>query len=136
MFRAHLRSALEVIEREAPVWSERLAASVGDIRIGVEVDGAPFRVVRRERAIHLDDGDTVDVVGRCGRAAVDDLIEGRTTLEEAVESGRVDLRGDLDALLVLDEALRTFVNAAVRCPGMVDNLAAWRTPMEGYNAKG
>jgi hypothetical protein len=64
------------------------------------------------------------VVARDG--VVLDLIDGRIDLLGAVEAGRLDVRGDPEAVLRLARALTAFVEGAVRSPGLRDLLDAYR----------
>jgi hypothetical protein len=60
-----------------------------------------------------------------------DLIDGRLDLLGAVEAGRLDARGDPEAVLRLARALTAFVEGAVRAPGMRALLDDYRVTTGG-----
>lgn len=131
-FREHLGRALACIAREVPSLGARLAEAVGPRVIEIEVDGAPFWVGAEGGAVTLRPSDEGVVAwGSASAAAIDDLLEGRDTIEGAVLEGRVHLRGDLEDLVALDRALRVFVQCAVRSPGILSILASWRGSTQG-----
>lgn len=125
---AFLGRSLVLLERESPAAFHRLVDAlrpcavrleVGDERIAVEVRGDRARVLRRgtRPAAGL-------VTARDG--VVLDLIDGRLDLLGAVEAGRLDVRGDCDAVLRLARALSAFVEGAVRSPGLRALLEEYR----------
>lgn len=59
------------------------------------------------------------------RTAILDILDAAVTLDEAIETGAVDVRGALDDVLRAHDTLRAYVHAAVRAPsqpGLMDAL--------------
>jgi hypothetical protein len=112
--------ALGVLEAESPAAFHRLVdelrggpagLEVDRERLSIEVRGDALRVVRRPG--RLDAGRVT-----AGGEVVLDLIDGRVGLVEAVAQGRLDVRGDCDAVLRLARGLTAFVEGAIRSPGV------------------
>jgi hypothetical protein len=132
---AFVERALGVLETEAPVAFHRLidelragpaGLEVDEERFSIEVRGDALRVVRRPTSA---DGGRV----RTGGDVVLDLIDGRVPLLEAVVEGRLDVRGDCDAVLRLARGLTAFVEGAVRSPGVRDLLEEYRAAVLARN---
>ncbi len=130
---AFVERALGVLEAESPAAFCRLVDELRPGAAGLEVGSERFAVEVR--------GDRLRVVRRPGRAArarvtardgvVLDLIDGRAGLLEAVAGGRLDVRGDLDAVLRLARGLTAFVEGAVRSPGVRSLLEEYRVAVDG-----
>ncbi len=131
-FRPHLARALDTLQAEVPSLASRLGRAVGERVIEIEVDGAPFWVaVEAGRVRVRDDGAGCVAWGRASGETIDGLLAGRASIEDAVMDGSVELRGGLDDLVALDEALRVFIQCAVRAPGILPILASWRARRGG-----
>jgi hypothetical protein len=133
---AFLRRALVLLEAESPAAFHRLVdelrpgparLDVGGERFAVEVDGGRPRV-RRRGALPPAGW----VTAREG--VVLDLIDGRLDLLGAVEAGRLDVRGDPEAVLRLARALSAFVDGAVRSAGLRLLLDDYRAAEPGARA--
>lgn len=133
-FHDFLRSALGCIAHEVPGLHRRLVDVLGARTIAIDVDDQPFMlaVVRGEWRYEHDG--PADVEAESTLAHVHALLTGRDTLEDAVLEGRVCLRGALDDLLVLDDALQLFTQAAVRAPGILGIQRRWNAHMRTVGA--
>ncbi len=125
-FRDHLGEALATVQRDVPTLAAELARAVGDRVIEIQVDGTPFWVGVGPLGVELRGHDDGCVAwGTASGEAIDALLNGEKTLEEAVFDGSVQLRGALNDLVALDQGLRVFVQCAVRAPGILPILASW-----------
>lgn len=128
---AFVERALGVLAVESPAAYHRLADQLRRAPTGLEVDDESFRVEVQ--------GDLIGVVRRplrhgggrvtAGGAVILDLIDGRTSLLEAVLEGRLNVHGDPDAVLALARGLTAFVEGAVRSPALRDLLEEYRAAM-------
>jgi hypothetical protein len=66
------------------------------------------------------------VVVRTGRATLLDLIDGRSSLTDAVLRDAVLLRGDRQDLVRFHDALWLYLQGAVRAPSMSELLRRYR----------
>ena len=128
-----LDESLLVLQREQPASYARLCEALADLRIEIRVD-AEWMSVGFEPGGHRVAGESaaaeaLDAAARfnTSRDAVLDVLDGRITLAEAVLTGRLEAYAPLARLLELHDALRLYVNAAVRCqsfPGLLDRFRA------------
>jgi hypothetical protein len=130
---AFVRRALALLRAEAPAAFHRLVDELRPGAVLLEVAGERFAVeVRGDRA-RVARRATAAATGRvvAGDGVVLDLIDGRLDLLGAVEAGRLDARGDPEAVLRLARALTAFVEGAVRAPGMRALLDDYRVTTGG-----
>ena len=114
-----VRRALDLLRSEAPAAHHRMVDELRPGAVLLQVDGDRFAVeVRGDRPV------AGRVVARDG--AVLDLIDGRLDMLGAVEAGRLDVRGDPEAVLRLARALSAFVEGAVRAPRLRELLDEYR----------
>jgi hypothetical protein len=59
-----------------------------------------------------------DVLARTSRATLRAVLDGSKSLDDAILDDSVELFGDPDQLVQLEDLLALFVNAAVRSPSM------------------
>lgn len=125
---AFVQRALTLLRSQGPAAHHRMVEALGPGAVLLEVDGERFAVeVRGDRAWagrRATRPATGRVVARDG--VVLDLIDGRLDLVGAVEAGRLDVRGDPEAVLRLARALTAFVEGAVRAPGLRELLDEYR----------
>jgi hypothetical protein len=124
-FAVFLERSLQLIARETP---EHFAAVQGRMRglavlVGV---GAPASVrVQLDVAPWLGPPAHAEVVAEIEPAALRDILDGRLTLEAALEADRLLLRGELGHLLRFIEALEAWIHGAVRCSSMPELLSEY-----------
>jgi hypothetical protein len=124
-FADFLRAALACIGHETPGIHRRLLDVLGTRTIAIEVDAEPFTLAVVRGQWRCEPLGPADVEARSTLAHVHALLTGVDTLEDAVLEGRVHLRGTLDDLLVVDDALQLFTQAAVRAPGILGIRRRW-----------
>ena len=85
--------------------------------VELDVDGDVFSL-RGDGRLRVSDGaaDTAGVRIVTSRDAILDLLDARVGLGEAVEAGRVCVRGSLDDVQRAHDSLLAYVHAAVRAP--------------------
>jgi hypothetical protein len=124
-----LARAASLVGSEAPAALAAMRRHLGQRRIAIAVD--------RDRA-HLRAGDgplpvvtagaspgTIHVVAATTRPSLRALVRGTSTLEEAVLSDAIGLRGALDDVLALHDAFLDFARGAARCRGFAELLDAF-----------
>lgn len=108
---------MRLLAVEKPTVDARLGALLRDREAAVEIDGEKL-------GIGFPDGRfrRTDRVGqpfielKSSRATVLAVVSGEVTLEDAVWSDRLWLRGSLDDLVLFHDALVLYLQGAVRCP--------------------
>jgi hypothetical protein len=129
---AVLRRSLDHLAAEVPASHRLLADELGSLVVQFEVDGEVF-AVRGDERIEVVDGGAPDPGPRVvtSRSAILDVLDAELTLGDAVEAGRVQVRGALDDVLRAHDALIAYAHAAVRAPSSPRLLAALREPTGG-----
>ncbi|OBA60255.1 SCP-2 sterol transfer family protein [Mycobacterium sp. 1100029.7] len=110
-----LRRSLEALEHEVPDSYRLLVAELGPLVVELEVDGEVF-ALRGDDRLRVSGG-AARSAGACivtSRATILDLIDARVSFSEAVETGRVSVRGSLDDIQRAHNSLLAYVHAAVR----------------------
>lgn len=125
MFASFLRKSLALLSRDVPPLYAALAA---------QLDGGVLIVVAGEKVYLTGAGGSVawepllnPAVHVCtSHQGILDIIDGETSLIDAILSERLRLWGAPSALARFDEALRLYVNGAVRSPAMTGLLRTYR----------
>lgn len=73
----------------------------------------------------------VDGAGSCDRATVLDLLDGYLEVSDAVLDGRLQARGDDQAVTAIFQAIEILLDAAARDPGLRALAAAYRSERHG-----
>ncbi len=132
-FAGFVRRALDAIRAEVPWAHEALRGALSEWTTLIVVDGEPAAVrvgkapgieVAAERA-------GSDVVCVATSRAIVDLIEGRNTLLDAVLSDRVELAGEVSALVAFHDALSFFLHGVVRARACEGLLQEFQTRVQG-----
>lgn len=123
---ALLRRSLRAIARQVPEAHEALRAALDGVVVSLRVD---------DEALSVHGGANVDVGGWRGdaavvvettRAAILGVIDEGLPLTALVWDGRLAVRGALDAIATVYEALLAFAHGAVRSPDARASLARFR----------
>jgi hypothetical protein len=129
-FRHFLDCGLRQLAVEARPWFERVARELEGLPLSVSVDGPPV-ILEFEAGRHSCDSLGSPVVAlNTSRAVLLDLVDGRTSLPDAIRSDRLQLRGPVRAVIRFDRAFMAFLDGAVHCPSFPTLLHALR---EGAN---
>jgi len=132
MLATSLREALSCLADETPRLYNDIVAAVGERRIGLKTDREDFCVrVVRGRLDVVADRRGADVQAVTSDGALLALLDGDLDVLDAVWTDRVQLIGDIETLAGLDDALRIFLNASVRAPGMPAVLDRYRDDVQG-----
>lgn len=125
---AFVRRALALLRSQAPAAYHRMVDELRPGAVLLDVDGERFAVEARGDGAWTGRRATRPATGRVTArdGVVLDLIDGRLDLLGAVEAGRLDVRGDPQAVLRLARALTAFVDGAVRAPGLRGLLDEYR----------
>lgn len=128
-FTTFLRGSLEMLEREQPDVARRLASSLAELTVALQVDDEQAFLRADAGRITLTTGapaPSPTVVVRTDRATLLELIDGRSSLTDAVLRDAVLLRGDADDLVRFHDALWLYLQGAVRAPSMPEILRRFR----------
>jgi len=125
---ALLRRSVEHLEHEVPDSYRLLATGLGPMVVELNVDGEVFTLRGGDR-LRVSDGaaDTAATRIVTSRVTILDVLDARVQLSEAVEAGRVSVRGSLDDVQRAHDSLRAYVHAAVRAssqPALLSELRA------------
>lgn len=124
---ALLRRSVEHLEDEVPESYRLLINRLGPMVVELDVDGELFSL-RGGHRLEVADGAEESAHTRIAtsRAAILDVLDAKTALGEAVETGTVSVRGTLDDVQRAHDALLAYVHASVRAPSQPGLLAALR----------
>lgn len=126
-FAEYLERSLDLLAREVPQSVRRIEAALGARGIRFDVDRDSFVLHFSGGAAHLvRTSDPVDVRLGLDRAVVCDLVAGQISLEEALMADRLDLRAPIGSLDSFFEALRAYLDGAVRSPSLPILFDAYR----------
>jgi hypothetical protein len=123
---ALLRQSVDHLAHEVPDSYRLLLHTLGPLVVDLEVDRERFSL-RGGRRLQVCGGD--DRAGTrvlTTRAAILAVLDAAISLDEAVESGAVMVRGALDDVLRAHDTMRAYVHAAVRAPSQPALLSALR----------
>lgn len=123
-----LRRSVDHLATEVPAGYRLLLDRIGPLVVELDVDGETF-TMRGGLRMEVSDGPAPEPGVRVGtsRTAILDLLDARTGLDEAVESGAVLVRGALEDILRAHDTLLAYVHAAVRAPSQPTLLNSLRT---------
>jgi hypothetical protein len=134
-FQTFMSDSFVLLYAEIPSLYRRLAGTLGERWIMVEVDGPRFAIASdgfRLSVVDPADSHAVDLA-TSGREILA-LLDGRTTLLDSVRAGRLRLRGRPDEIKVFYDALMVYLGAAVRAPGFVSLRDRFRSEVEEGNS--
>ena len=123
-----LRRSVEHLEDEVPDSYRLLIAELGPMVVQLDVDGEAFSL-RGGGRLQVSEGaaDTAGVRIVTSRVTILDLLDARVGLVEAVEAGKIWVRGSLDDVQRVHDSLLAYVHAAVRAssqPALLSELRA------------
>lgn len=122
-----LRRSLDHLASEVPDSYHHLITTLGPLVVELDVDGELF-ALRGGRPPSVVEGpaDRAHVRVSTSRATILDVLDAELALPEAVQAGRVRVRGSLDDVVRAHDALIAYAHAAVRAPSVPGLLAALR----------
>ena len=122
-----LRHSVEHLEDEVPDSYRVLVAALGPMVVELDVDGEVFSLRGGDR-LRVSDGAAQTAGARIvtSRVTILDLLDARVGLGEAVETGKVSVRGSLDDVQRAHDSLLAYVHAAVRAPSQPTLLSELR----------
>lgn len=139
-FAGFVRRALEAIRAEVPWAHDALRGALSGRTTLLVVDGEPATVRatpgHRSGAAQAPGIEVVaarvepDVLCTTTSRAIVDLVGGRNTLLDAVLSDRVELLGEVSALVAFHDALSLFLHGAVRARAFEGLLQEFKTRVQ------
>jgi len=117
-FQHFLERSLGLLAREKASVYARLCAMLDGMVLSIRIDEVPVVVTfTPEAAVTAADRSEAAVRVESDRRAIVDVIDGSTTLEQAVLDDRIVLLGSVPDLVRFHDGLRIYLNGAVRAPG-------------------
>lgn len=116
--------AVACVAAEHPAAYAAMERALGVRRFDLEIDDEQFMLDLGIPALH---GSVISVT--TDLATLYALVHGELALLDAALAGRLDVRASADDLVAVHEALKQFVQGAMRCvsmPQYLDRLAALR----------
>lgn len=111
---------IDALERGEPALAKRLRELVGRRVARMALDGEAIDVLyRRGRLVVTPAGATQrkpDGLGSTDRATAAALLDGRVEVQTAIIDGRLELRGDIDAISRIGVAIEILLEASARVP--------------------
>jgi hypothetical protein len=125
------RRSLRQLAVEVPASYRHLVDTLGSLVVEISItggDGEVFALGADQTRLAVRDGaaESAGARVRTSRAAILDVLDAKLSLVEAVESGRLEVRGSLDDVLRAYDTLIAYGHAAVRAPSVPDLLCALR----------
>ena len=128
-FFGFLRESLGLLESEAPHAYGRLLHELHGLRTCMITDGGRREYLFESGSITESDVSAcADLDVAFDRGTLLDLIDGRTSLEEAISAERLWIRGGAEAVERFHTGMLIYLDGAVRSPGFPDLLARYRQP--------
>lgn len=112
-----VESLRSIRDRNRPGYEE-LVETVGQMRVALKVGEEALFVSFRggEFWVRLGTSGDADAHVVTDRGTIEDLLKGRTDLDEAILDGRLIVRAPIDDLIRLHDGLQAYVRAAVTTP--------------------
>lgn len=131
-FFAFLATSMSVLERESPAGYRALEKRLSGLR-ALLTSGGVRRVVAFDRSglTFGDDSGSTDVEVAFEREVVLELVDGVTSLEQAIVDDKLLVRGGVEAVERFYDGICLYVDAAVRSPGVVPLLEQYRETADG-----
>jgi hypothetical protein len=122
-----LRRALDLLELEVPGYHAAVVKALDGLVVQCRVDHVDFTVTAGGTlTIHEERPDLADVLAVSSHRAILALIDGRTTMLEAVLGRGVMVRAEIGLMVRLSQAQRAFAEGAARTRQMRDVLETYR----------
>jgi hypothetical protein len=123
----YLSESLDLLKHESRENYERLAAGLNDLRINI-CAGRKTRIAYfgEGQFVIEPDGRLADIWLEFDEGTILQVIDGKSSLEEAVLDGAIFIRGDLQKIETLYSALAAYLDGAMRSPGFPALLADYR----------
>ncbi len=123
-----LRRSIGHLADEVPAGYRHVLDALGALVVGLEV-GDEHCTLRGGRRLEVTEGVEEGAGTRVttSRTTILAILDAAITLDDAIETGALDVRGALDDVLRAHDTLRAYVHAAVRAPsqpGLLDALRA------------
>jgi len=114
-FRSYLEKSFETMRVQSPGHLEAFRSSFGGLCVRIRVGDEALRVEPTGgTAWTKDDGDA-HVTVAIGSDTLARILEGHATIEQCVWDGTLSIRGRIDDVLRFHDALRLWINGALRC---------------------
>lgn len=128
-FTHYLDSSLALIRQDCPPAYAQLCRLLAPRQVQLNVDQEALWLSFAPDAVSLHAGQapTPAITVDLSRQVILDMLDARLSLQDAIQHGRLGLRGDLYHLTLFYEGWLAYLRGAVRCPAMPDLLDAYRS---------
>ena len=127
-FPRYLRAAFALLASDTPTHFAALRDTLGALAIVIRLgDEQPLRVCIADGAASVTEAAQGEVDLQLGEPALDALLHGELTVEEAIAADRLAVKGKLDEVLIFLDALHIWLHGALRCPSLHDLYARYLT---------
>ena len=135
-FFGFLERALALLVEECPRAHERMLSGLGARRLRLDVDGVTRVLLASEGRCTLWRGaaGTPDVEVGLGRPLVLALLDGRTSIRDAVMNDGLSVKGPVEALVAFHDVMEAFVSGlarAISTPRLIEAYRGDRTVSAG-----
>jgi len=124
-----LAESFDLLAARLPDAHARMLAPLRGLELELILDAEALHL-RFEHGVELTAGGGELVPGcpriECRLPTILAVLDAKLSLVEAVESDALQVRADLDRLVLLHEGLLAYVHGAVRCPGFPELLTRLR----------
>lgn len=129
-FLGFLARSLALLEAELPQVAGRVAEAVGPRNVSCVIGDERFTIQSDGRRLRLsrDLSEKCQVEIATTRAVIRALLEGETTLEDALWQERILLKGGLEDILAFNDGLHFYLCGAVRSPSFPDLMSDYLRP--------
>lgn len=131
-FQRFVTMGLRALRDELPWAYARTALALAgrDVLLTVSDEAVPVRATADEVTAHVSapEGFAPQVALRTARGVIVRLADAELSIVDAVISGEVSLRGDVDDLVAFHDGLMAFLHGAVRSPSfpaLLDDFRRW-----------
>ena len=126
-FFAFLAQSMRILEKEAPERYASLSLAMGDMQAQLTANGSA-RIVRFDGSRFVLEREDVkaDVDVEFASDTILDLVDGELSLEEAINSEVLWIRGAVEVVENFYDAVLIYIDGAMRSPGFLNLLKEFR----------
>lgn len=127
VFARSLLRSLATIRRDVPWLYVQMREALGDRRVRLRVDGEALDLTGGEDDVTAQPpSEEADVIAVSTTQHILRVLDGELTLEEAILADEIEIYGEVESILRFHDALRLYVQGAVRSPRVPGQLRRLR----------
>jgi hypothetical protein len=131
-FFTFLAQSMRILEQEAPERYASLSLAMGDMQAQLTTNGSA-RIVRFDGSRFVLEREDIkaDVDVEFTSDTILDLVDGELSLEEAIDSEVLWIRGAVEVVEHFYDAVLIYIDGAMRSPGFLNLLKEFRRQQDG-----